>query len=243
MQTQTDAQRRKAQRERTAKRRQKIKEQEAGEFAAAEQRRREERCKARLAVSGEVAAPEEFLFAEYMHWRRTERLVFPGEVAPDENAQTCADALLVAREFLAALHKPGIKSGETLLDIEHRVLNAWAAAGGPLLNRNTRKLETSVAGPAFDFDFDKWTMLDGADLPIVDIAPLPAIVVPTPAVSDSLSVEVPAVDTADTVVPAVVPAVHIEVPELDTAVSDSLTVEVQPTIEATIREERASSSE
>jgi hypothetical protein len=190
MQTQTDAQRRKAQRERTAKHRQKIKEQEAGEFAAAEQRRREERCKARLAVPGEVAASEEFLFAEYMHWRRTERLVFPGELAPDEDARTCAEALILVREFLAALHKPGVKSGQTLKEIETRLLIAWAEAGGPLLNRNTRKLELSVAGPSFDFDFDTWVFLEGADLPIGDIAPLPAIVVPTPAVSDSLSVEV-----------------------------------------------------
>lgn len=185
MNVKTDAQRKEEGRKRTAKFRAKQEAQKAANEAVAAEQRREERCKARLAVPAEVAASEEFLFGEYMQWRRDNVLVFPGEIAPDQNAENCADAIQVCKEFLTALHQVGIKPNETLLSAEARVLKAWSAAGGPLLNRGTRKLELSVASDAFEYDFDKWTALEGADLPITDIAALPAIV--------------PAADTAATV--------------------------------------------
>jgi hypothetical protein len=227
----TDAQRKKEQRDRTAKSRQKAKEQKAAEALADEELRREERCARRLAVSGEIAASEEFLFAEYMNWRRENHLVFPGEIAPDENALTCADGLQISREFLLALHKPGMKSGESLLDVEKRVLIAWAEAGGPLLNRNTRKLELSVAGPAFEYDFDKWSALEGADLPITDITPLPAIVHELVEVSAIVEVS-PTIE--DTVTPAV--------PDFPPVEEEDNMAPIEAAIaRAQLREERASS--
>jgi hypothetical protein len=167
-QTQTDSERKRANRERTALCRARKKERAAAETIADEERR----------------------FEEFNQWRVRERLVFPGEIEAFENAENCVDAVRVSREFLLALGQLDTQAGECLLDIERRVCFAWAKAGAPLLNRNTIRLDTSVADTTgiYLYDFNqKWVPLEGADLPI-DISTLPVIVVPE-------LVEVPAVDT------------------------------------------------
>ena len=166
---QTDAQRKKSQRERTAKSRAKAKEQSANNRVANEQRREE----------------------EFNLWRVRSRLVFPGECEAFRDADTLPDALIVAREFLVALAQPDIQPGECLLDAERRVITAWCATGAPLLNRNTLRFDTETAcadGYAFDFD-NKWIPLSGSNEPI-DVATLP--VIEALAVAEVSATEVPA---------------------------------------------------
>jgi hypothetical protein len=153
----TDAQRKKSQRERTAKHRAKVKKESANDLAADEQRRRN----------------------EFDSWRVRSRLVSPGEREAFVDAETCPDALTVAREFLVALAQPDIQAGECLLDVERRVVTAWCAIGAPLLNRNTLRFDTETASAeSYAFDFDKkWVALPGSDEPI-DITMLPAAEVP-----------------------------------------------------------------
>jgi hypothetical protein len=175
MQTQTDAQRRKSQRERTAKSRAKRKERSAAEVAADEERR----------------------FEEFNQYRRTERLVMPGEVEAFQNAEDCEAALAVARQFLAALGQADVRPGESLIDVERRVTTAWCVAGAGLLNRNTLKIDTSTASTidGYTFDFDtKWIPLEGADV-LIDTSTLLAIEIP--AVVEVPTVEVPAQAATD----------------------------------------------
>jgi hypothetical protein len=197
MQTQTDSERKRANRERTALCRARKKKRAAAEAIADEERR----------------------FEEFNQWRVRERLVFPGEREAFVDADSCPDALAVCREYLVALGQPDIQFGECLLGAEKRVITAWCQSGGPLLNRNILRLDTSVADTTgiYLYDFDqKWVPLEGADLPI-DISTLPVIVVPE-------LVEVPAVDTAGTATTE-----DTEVP-IDAAIA-----------RAQLREERASS--
>jgi hypothetical protein len=161
----SDTARKQSQRERTAKSRQKRKEQAANDLTAAEQRR----------------------FEEFNKWRRTERLVSPGEIEAFVNAENCVDALTIAREFLVALNQPAVQPGETLLDVERRAVSAWCAAGAGLLNRNTLRIDTSTAstidGYTFDFE-NKWVLLPGAN-DVIDTSALAVIEVPaadTPAI-------------------------------------------------------------
>jgi hypothetical protein len=166
---QTEAQRKKSQRERTAKSRAKAKEQSANNRVANEQRREE----------------------EFNLWRVRSRLVFPGEREAFRDAETSPDALIVAREFLVALGQPDVQPGECLLDAERRVMAAWCAIGAPLLDRNTLRFDTATASAesyAFDFD-NKWIPLLGSDEPI-DNATLPVIEVP--AVVEVSAAEIPA---------------------------------------------------
>jgi hypothetical protein len=155
---QSDAQRKKSQRERTARHRAKLKKESANNLAADEERRR----------------------SEFDLWRLRERLVSPGECEAFRDAETCPDALTVAREFLIALNQPDVQFDETLFDVERRVVAAWCSAGAPLLNRNTIRFDTSTAsttdGYSFDFD-NKWIALPGSNEPI-NIESLPAIAVP-----------------------------------------------------------------
>jgi hypothetical protein len=167
-QTQTDAERKRLQRERTAKHRAKVKEQSAIDALANEQKRRD----------------------EFDAWRVAQRLVSPGEIEAFQNAEDCEAALTVAREYILALGQPDVQAGETLLDVERRVVSAWVEQGAPLLNRNTLRLDTSVASIAdgYTFDFDtQWVPIDGAN-EVIDISTLPVIEVPA-------LVEVPAADT------------------------------------------------
>jgi hypothetical protein len=197
MQTQTDSERKRANRERTALCRARKKERAAAEAIADEERR----------------------YEEFNQWRRTERMVSPGELEANVNAETVGDALIVSREFLLAMNLPDVAAGESLLDVEKRVIVAWLKIGAPLFSRITLKFDpeagSTIDGYTFDFD-TKWIPLEGADLPI-DIATLPAIVVPE-------LVEVPAVDTAGTATTE-----DTEVP-IDAAIA-----------RAQLREERASS--
>jgi hypothetical protein len=166
---QTDAQRKKSQRERTAKHRAKLKDKSANDLAAKEQRRKD----------------------EFDLWRVDERLVFPGECEAFRDADTCPDALTVAREFLAALSQPDVQAGETLLDVERRVMTAWCAVGAPLLNRNTLRFDTETAcSDSYAFDFDKnWIPLSGSN-ELIDLAILPLI--EAPAVAEVSATEIPA---------------------------------------------------
>jgi hypothetical protein len=171
-QTQTDSERKRLQRERTRKHREKVKERAANDATAAEQRKKD----------------------EFDAWRKKERLVFPGEIEAFENAETVEDALQVAREFLVALNQPDIFAGECLLDGEKRVVESWCAAGAPLLNRDTLRLDTSVASTEpYTFNFDnRWAALDGAN-ELIDVSTLPVIVVPelvSPAVDTDTPITV-----------------------------------------------------
>jgi hypothetical protein len=170
-----DAERKRQQRERTAKSRAKRKEQSAIDAVANEQKSR----------------------SAFDAYRVQHRLVSPGEVEAFQNAETCSDALLVAREFLIALNQPDIQAGESLLSAERRVMTAWIEVGAPLLNRNTIRFdaETGSTIDGFTFDFDsKWVPLPGST-ELIDVASLPVIEIPTVA-------EVPAVYTP--VTPAIV---------------------------------------
>ena len=48
-----------------------------------------------------------------------------GEVAPGVDARTIEEALEVAREMARALTVPDLQEGESLLDFERRVFDAW----------------------------------------------------------------------------------------------------------------------
>jgi hypothetical protein len=198
MQTQTDLERKRANRERTALCRARKKERAAAEAIADEGRR----------------------FEEFNTWRRTERMVSPGELEANVNAESVEDALTTAREFLARLNLPDVQPDESLLDVERRVHFGWMKIGALLFSRVTLKFdpETGSTTDGFTYDFDtKWVRLPGADLPI-DVSTLQSIVVPE-------VVEVsPAVDTAGTATTE-----DTEVP-IDAAIA-----------RAQLREERASS--
>jgi hypothetical protein len=164
----TDVERKKSQCARTRKHREKVKGRAEEQVATAEQRRKK----------------------EFDDWRRRDRLAFPGELEAFQDAQNCSDALIVAREYILALGQPDVQAGETLLDVERRVVSAWVEQGAPLLNRNTLRLDTSVASTAdgYTFDFDtQWVPIDGAN-EVIDISTLPVIEVP--AAVDSPTVEV-----------------------------------------------------
>jgi hypothetical protein len=171
----SNAERKRSQRERTAKHREKMKERSAAQVAAAEQRR----------------------YEEFNQWRKASCLVFPGERAPFIDADV-PEALTVAREFLLALHQPDVLPRETLLSAERRVVKAWGEVGCPLLNRDTRRLDTSVASTgSYVFDFDnRWIALPGSDVPI-DISTLPIIEVPEVEVLAVHTPEAPALDHAN----------------------------------------------
>jgi len=168
---QTESERKKSQRERTAKHREKMKARSVEDALANEQKR----------------------FDQFNTWRSANRLVFPGEVDAHINAETMEAALQVAREFLIALNQPDIQPGECLLGAERRSVAAWAEAGCPLLNRNTLRLDMSVAsvddGCVFDSD-TKWIPLPGSDQPI-DVATL--AVIERPAVEAAPAVDTPAI--------------------------------------------------
>jgi hypothetical protein len=108
-----------------------------------------------------------------------------GETAPGIDARTLGEALEVAREMGRALNVPDVQEGESLLDFERRVFDAWVtfdkfvgrndagghfpfAGGGhaPYLNRETGELSPGH-GKAYWVDhcggFDEcWRSLPGA---------------------------------------------------------------------------------
>jgi hypothetical protein len=130
--------------------------------------------------------------------RRTQRnqCMF-GETAPGIDARTIEEALEVAREMSRALNVPDVQEGESLLDFERRVFDAWVnydkfvgrndsggnfpfAGGGhaPYLNRETGELSP---GRGKDYwvkhcgGFDEsWKPLPGAK-ETIDLASLPKL--------------------------------------------------------------------
>jgi hypothetical protein len=115
-----------------------------------------------------------------------------GEVSPGVDARTIEDALEVAREMARALTIPDLQEGESLLDFERRVFDAWvsydkfighndAAGGGghgPYLNRETSELSP---GRGEDYwvehcgGFDEcWKILPGSK-ETIDLATLPKL--------------------------------------------------------------------
>jgi hypothetical protein len=130
--------------------------------------------------------------------RRTQRnqCIF-GETAPGIDARTVGEALEVAREMGRALNVPDVQEGESLLDFERRVFDAWVtfdkfvgrndagghfpfAGGGhaPYLNRETGELSPGH-GKAYWVEhcggFDEcWKPVPGAKEKI-DIASLPKL--------------------------------------------------------------------
>ena len=173
-QTQTDAERKRQQRERTAKHRAKVKAESANDLAANEQKSRD----------------------EFDAYRVTHRLVSPGEIEAETNCESVGAALQIAREFLVALGMPDVQPGETLLKLERRVVTAWLEIGAPLLSRITLKFDHSTGSTTdgFTYDFDtKWVALKGSH-ELIDVSTLPAIEVPevvevSPAVDTPITVE------------------------------------------------------
>jgi hypothetical protein len=130
--------------------------------------------------------------------RRTQRnQCMLGEVRPGVDARTIEDALKVAREMARALVVPDVIEGESLLDFERRVFDAWVnydkfvghndaggsfpfAGGGhaPYLNRETGELSPGH-GKNYWVEhrggFDEcWKALAGAKEKI-DVATLPKL--------------------------------------------------------------------
>jgi hypothetical protein len=120
-----------------------------------------------------------------------------GEVSPGVDARTLDDALEVAREFARALSIQDVLEGESLLDFERRVFDAWVnydkfvghndaggklpeAGGGyaPYLNRETGELSPGRGKNYWiehcgGFD-ESWKPLPGAKEKI-DLASLPKL--------------------------------------------------------------------
>jgi hypothetical protein len=120
-----------------------------------------------------------------------------GEVSPGVDARTIEDALEVAREMSRALNLPDVQEGESLLDFERRIFDAWVncdkfvgrndaggtfsfAGGGhaPYLNRETGELSPG-RGKSYWVEhcggFDEcWKVLPGARNEI-DLASLPKL--------------------------------------------------------------------
>jgi hypothetical protein len=114
-----------------------------------------------------------------------------GETAPGIDARTIDEALEVAREMGRALNVPDVQEGESLLDFECRVFDAWvncdnfvgrndAGGGGhaPYLNRETGELSP---GRGKDYwvehcgGFNEcWKALPGAK-ETIDFASLPKL--------------------------------------------------------------------
>jgi hypothetical protein len=130
--------------------------------------------------------------------RRTQRnQCMLGEVSPGVDARTIEDALEVAREMVRALDVPDVQEGESLLDFERRVFNAWVnfdkfvgrndagghfpfAGGGhaPYLNRETGGLSPG-RGKKYWVEYcggfdESWKPLPSAKEKI-DLASLPKL--------------------------------------------------------------------
>jgi hypothetical protein len=130
--------------------------------------------------------------------RRTQRnQCMLGEVRPGVDARTLEEALEVAREMARALDAPDVQEGESLLDFERRVFDAWVnydkfvghndaggklpeAGGGyaPYLNRETGELSPGRGKNYWiehcgGFD-ESWKPLPGAKEKI-DLASLPKL--------------------------------------------------------------------
>jgi hypothetical protein len=120
-----------------------------------------------------------------------------GEVSPGVDARTINEALEVAREMARALTVSDVEEGESLLDFERRVFDAWVnydkfvgrndaggtfplagGGGAPYLNRETGELSPG-RGKSYWVEhcggFDEcWTALPGARNKI-DLASLPTL--------------------------------------------------------------------
>jgi hypothetical protein len=94
----------------------------------------------------EAAEVEEEKNAEYenlLKRQREQNLIFFGEVAPGQNAQTAQEELEVASDFAAAMSMKPIQTGQTIRAYVNSVLRRWCEIGTPLLYRETK----SFAGP------------------------------------------------------------------------------------------------
>jgi hypothetical protein len=135
--------------------------------------------------------------AEGIARRKQRNQCMIGEVSPGVDARTIEEALEVAREMGRALDVPDVQEGESLLDFEHRVFDAWVtfdkfvgrndaggnspfAGGGhaPYLNRETGELSPG-RGKNYWLEhcggFDgSWKALPGAKQKI-DLASLPKL--------------------------------------------------------------------
>jgi len=130
--------------------------------------------------------------AEGMARRKQRNQCMLGEIRPGTGARTLDEALEVAREMARGLNVPDVQEGESLLEFEHRVFDAWvnydkvvthndASGGGghgPYLNRETGELSP---GRGKDYwvehcgGFDEcWKILPGAK-ETIDLASLPKL--------------------------------------------------------------------
>jgi hypothetical protein len=114
-----------------------------------------------------------------------------GEVSPGVDASTVEEALEVAREMARALTVSDVQEGESLLDFERRVFDAWVnyegfrggynssdGGGAPYLNRSTGELSPGFGKPYWEehcggFD-ESWQALPGAKKKL-DLAALPKL--------------------------------------------------------------------
>jgi hypothetical protein len=114
-----------------------------------------------------------------------------GETSPGVDARTVEEALEVAREMARALGISDVQEGESLLDFERRVFDAWVnyegfrgghnssdGGGAPYLNRLTGELSPGFGKPYWEEycgGFDEcWQSLPGAKKQ-VDLAALPKL--------------------------------------------------------------------
>jgi hypothetical protein len=101
------------------------------------------------------------------HW------LFPGEVAPGEDANGIKVEYAFLQCFAKALQVPPPAPGTTYRQQITAILGAWKQAGLPLFNIKTKQLGPPHPNPAFDIERD-WTWLEGADDMIPPEAERPA---------------------------------------------------------------------
>jgi hypothetical protein len=113
---------------------------------------------------------------------------FFGESSPGRNASTCSDELQIHREFLRALGKEDVRSGETLRTVAQRAFEAWLtgrytcrSCGPPFyvpaFNRVRQEFDPDFGFAIGDAPFDEiWTPLkDCTGDELIDVAALPKL--------------------------------------------------------------------
>src|SRR5262249_37327388 len=94
-----------------------------------EERKQYNRTKKQESREREYAKRNKTIEAWYAAQQQEERLRrnlhFYGEVSPGRDATTLADELQIHREFLRALNKPDVQSGESLRSVAKRTYEGW----------------------------------------------------------------------------------------------------------------------
>jgi hypothetical protein len=141
------------------------------EFTTEEQQQRERQ---RLANRERVRRHRAKRRDEQLEKQRCdEGWLFPGEVAPNEDANDIRVEYAFLQCFARAMQVPPPVPGTTYRQQITAILSAWKQAGLPLFNIKTKQLGPPHPNPAFDIDRD-WIWLKGADNVIPPEAERPA---------------------------------------------------------------------